>query len=114
MFVKIPMGLERFEVRFFFAQHLPNSTKHLSDYLKLLKTYSALVHNVLTFWQEKFSVVKSIMGIPVDSKILTLKKLSSFPKLRKVSNNKSASERLKKWMDDYKKLLQIHWKSGNQ
>ena len=38
---------------------------------KLLKTYSKLIHDALTIWQENFLVVKSPMGTPLDWKFFT-------------------------------------------
>ena len=65
--VKTLMGLEPFEVRFFVGQKF---TKFNLDLKLLIRNFLKLVHSFsmmfLTILLEKFLVVKSLMGTPVD------------------------------------------------
>ena len=66
------MGLEPFEVRFFFRQQFTKLDLALKWLIKnCLKLIQRLSMKFFTIWKENFLVVKSLMGTPVDWKIFT-------------------------------------------
>ena len=77
--VKTPMGLGRFEVRFFsggkFTKFDLALTRVINNHSKLGYTRSIIF---LRIWMKDFFFVKSFMGTPLDWKFFTLKKKSHF------------------------------------
>ena len=70
--VKTLMGLEPFEVRFFFGQKFIKFDLALKWLIRnFWKLVQRLFMMFLTIWLENFLVVKSLMGTPVDWKIFT-------------------------------------------
>ena len=78
--VKTPMGLGRFEVRFFsggkFTKFDLALTRVIKNHSKLGYTRSMMF---LRIWLKDFFSVKSFMGTPLDWKFFTLKKKISLP-----------------------------------
>ena len=77
--VKTPMGLGRFEVRFFSGGKITKfdrvPTRVIKNHPKLGYTRSMMF---LRIWMKDFFFVKSLMGTPLDWKFFTLKKKSHF------------------------------------
>ena len=93
--VKTPMGLGRFEVRFFSGDKFTKSdlapTLVIKNHSKVGYIRSMMF---LRIWLKNFVVVKSLMGTPLDWKFFTLKKKSHFHLLlgQTRAQKKSSSE----------------------
>ena len=89
------MGLERFEVRFFFSRKITKTDLALELVIKnLSKVIWRLSVMFLRMWLKNFFFVKSSMGTPLDWKFFTLKKKSHFHLLlgQTRAQNKSCSK----------------------
>ena len=89
------MGLERFEVRFFFSRKITKTDLALELVIKnLSKVIWRLSVMFLRMWLKNFFFVKSSMGTPLDWKFCTLKKKSHFHLLlgQTRAQNKSCSK----------------------
>ena len=79
MRVKTRMGLERFEVRFFFWQ---NCTKFVLTLEIVIRNPSKVVYRIFvmfsTIWQKNFFCTKSHMGTPLEWFFFTLNKKNTF------------------------------------